>query len=191
MKRVLRYLAPGLFCVLCFACQVSAAEASTAPAKTCGEISQFVARTLAASQQAKALWSGEGLQCAAAMNVPADAALDLSRERWNAGLQRWEFTLRCVRAQQCLPFLAWGRGEAPPPNAAVGESRSSMERAALLVKKGQPAMLTWDQDGIRVALPVTCLDAGELGETVRVRLKNIPRTLRAEVVAAGAVRIGL
>jgi flagella basal body P-ring formation protein FlgA len=60
-----------------------------------------------------------------------------------------------------------------------------------LVKPGQTAMLTWEQAGIRVVLPVTCLDAGGLGQFVRVRFKNAARTLWAEVIGESTLRASL
>jgi flagella basal body P-ring formation protein FlgA len=60
-----------------------------------------------------------------------------------------------------------------------------------LIKPGQTATLTWEQSGIRVVLPVTCLDGGGLGQLVRIRFKNGAQTLRAEVVGAGSLRAGL
>jgi len=63
--------------------------------------------------------------------------------------------------------------------------------AERLVAPGETATLTWDQGGIRVVLPVTCLDAGAMGQFVRVRLKNATRILRAEVVGAGTLRASL
>jgi flagella basal body P-ring formation protein FlgA len=60
-----------------------------------------------------------------------------------------------------------------------------------LVKPGQIVTLTWDQRGIRIVLPVTCLDAGGMGQFVRVRLQNAPRVLRAEVVGQAMLRASL
>jgi flagella basal body P-ring formation protein FlgA len=52
-------------------------------------------------------------------------------------------------------------------------------------------MLRWDQGGIRVVLPVTCLDGGGLGEHVRARLKSAARILPAEVLQDGTLRASL
>jgi len=63
--------------------------------------------------------------------------------------------------------------------------------AERLVKPGQTATLTWEQAGLRIVLPVTCLDAGGLGEFVRVRFKNAARILRAEVMGKATLRASL
>jgi flagella basal body P-ring formation protein FlgA len=69
--------------------------------------------------------------------------------------------------------------------AAQGKGES------LLVRPGQTATLIWDKGGIRVILPVTCLEAGARGQVVRVRLKNVVRTLRAEVMEDGTLQVRL
>ena len=56
------------------------------------------------------------LDCAAARNVPEDASLELVKAKWNAGLQRREFALRCGRPEDCIPFLVWE----PADTAAAG-----------------------------------------------------------------------
>ena len=139
------------------------------------------------------------LDCSAARNVPQDSSLELVKAKWNAGLQRQEFALRCEHPEDCIPFLVWRRadtGAAESDQSSLfsrnrGGANSEGKEAVPLIKTGQTAMLTWDEAGIRVVLPVTCLDAGGLGQRVRVRFKNAPRTLRAEIVGAGMVRASL
>jgi len=166
--------------------------------KPCAEIARFV---FSAAAPETTSWNSPRptvVNCAAAGGVPEDAPLELLRTAWNAGLQRWEFALRCVRPGDCVPFLVWAQGE-KPPSAALANARhdelvtadSTGTRGARLVQPGQTAMLTWEQAGIRIVLPVTCLDAGALGQTVRVRFKNAARIVRAEVVGAGALRTSL
>jgi hypothetical protein len=178
--------------------------------KSCAEISRFVASS-APPQEIESVHGGwqRELDCAAARSIPEDASLELTKTVWNGALQRWEFALRCARPEDCVPFLVWAReGKKHPSqagNAQSGTVRSltaSAESSAQalaksgsgtvrLVKPGQTATLTWDQAGIRVVLPVTCLDAGGLGQFVRVRFKNAARMMRAEVVGAGTLRASL
>jgi Chaperone for flagella basal body P-ring formation len=152
-------------------------------------------------------WENE-LNCAAARDIPEGTALELTKSVWNAPLRRWEFTLRCSRPEDCVPFLIWASEQKTLPFTVAdtqnGDSRylSLMKESPLgleharkaeggaerLVKPGHTATLTWEQAGIRVVLPVTCLDAGGLGQLVRVRFKNTPGILRAEVVGAGMLR---
>jgi Chaperone for flagella basal body P-ring formation len=170
-------------------------------AKSCADIRGFLASAAPADEMAGAPsgWQ-EKVDCAAARSIPQSAPLELTKTIWNTALRRWEFALRCVRPGDCVPFLVWVRADA---------SRGAVQRAALpaesstralvkagsggerLVKRGQVAMLTWEQGGIRVVLPVTCLDAGGLGQLVRVRFGNGARTLQAEVVGEGTLRASL
>lgn len=177
--------------------------------KSCAEIARFVAGAAAAEDlgNAPSRWR-EDLDCAAARGVPEEAPLELAKTTRNTALERWEFALRCTRPGDCVPFMVWanepkagGGGVAASQGGAwrrakaAGESSSRLRTVAngaeRLVAVGQTATLTWDQGGIRVVLPVTCLDAGGLGQMVRVRLKNAARILQAEVVGEGTLRASL
>lgn len=179
--------------------------------KSCVEIAQFVeAATLSQSSEAASLFERKNLDCPAARSVPREASLELVRSTWNPGLRRWEFALRCADAGACVPFLIWTRPQknSQSSTAAGRDLELWRERAnfilssaearkegtndqAQFVKPGQTVTLTWDQGGIRVTLPVTSLEAGGMGETVRVQLKNAARILRAEVVGDRLVRAEL
>jgi hypothetical protein len=180
-------------------------------AKSCAEIARFVASAAPAQDVASvpSQWRDD-LDCAAARGIPENTPLELTKTAWNEALQRWEFALRCVRPEDCVPFLVWAHGEKTTPAGVANAQSGAVRRitilagsspqlltkagesgAARLVKPGQAATLTWDQAGIRVVLPVICLDAGGLGQFVRVRLKSAARILRAEVVGEAALRVSL
>jgi hypothetical protein len=160
-------------------------------------------------------WLNENdLSCAGVPGIPEDTPLELSRTAWNTALQRWEFALHCARPADCVPFLVWARErktfpgartdrqentavENDPPGlhgagagagAKTGRSTGEIRQ---LVEPGETVTLTWEQAGIRIVLPATCLDAGALGQFVRVRFKNASGILRAEVVGAGRLRASL
>ncbi len=172
--------------------------------KSCAEIASLLAGAAPTrgATIARGQWR-EDLNCAAARDIAENAALELSKTAWNAASQRWEFTLRCARPEECVPFLVWTREEKMPPASDAqggGGARSGKIRevakgggngAERLVKPGQTATLTWEQAGLRIVLPVTCLDAGGLGQFVRVRFKNAARTLRAEVMGKAILRASL
>jgi len=173
--------------------------------KSCAEIAHFVADAAPPEEMSKAAsrWQSD-LNCAAARGIAEDAALELTKSVWNATLQRREFSLRCARSEECVPFLVWVHEDAKPFRNGVIErlagephkdlrelSKARSSSGERLVKPGQTATLTWDQSGIRVVLPVTCLDAGALGQFVRVQFKNTPRILRAEVVGVALLRASL
>jgi len=167
--------------------------------KSCAEIARFVASAAPAQDMAGAPGRlGQNLDCAAIRGIPEGAPLQLTRTKWNPALRRWEFGLRCARPEECVPFLVSAHvvdaqsRRASPAFLAESSARVPIKAGASgakrLINTGQTAILTWDQGGIRVVLPVTCLDGGELGEFVRVRFKNAAGTLRAEVVGEGTLR---
>lgn len=177
--------------------------------KSCEQIAKFVADAAPASTAGAPVWKQQDLDCAAARAIPAAAPLELTQTAWNAVLRRWEFSLRCARAGDCVPFLVWSREpvvgdgisksrakrrftlSAESSSAESSRSDSSPGGGESTIKRGQTATLVWDQAGIRVVLPVTCLDAGAVGQVVRVQLKNAPRILRAEVMGEGMLRAAL
>jgi hypothetical protein len=153
----------------------------------CSEVARFLAG--AAPNLSREVGWQNGLHCDAARNVAAGAELSLKGTRWNPLLQRWEFVLQCRRAGECVPFLVWLAADNGGALFSTATARLQSEDAA--VKRGQTAMLTWDQGGIRVVVPVMCLEPGAIGQSIRVRIENAGRTLRAEVVAAGELRVSL
>lgn len=173
---------------------------------SCAGIARFLAdesslRTVAGETTR----SENRMDCAGARGVPADALLELTKSGWNPALQRWEFALRCTRPEQCIPFLVWRSGEANasgrPDGMKSATASASSAGASIgfarggdigrLVKPGQTVTLSWDGGGIRIVLPVTCLDGGGAGELVRVRFKNTSRILQAEVLGDGTLRARL
>jgi hypothetical protein len=172
--------------------------------KSCAEIARFVARAAATGDMPNldSRWR-EDLDCAGARGIPEKAVLEVAKSGWNAARARWEFALRCARPGDCIPFMVWvAAAKSASAMASLSEARRRASASGKfspgledgtndnqgLVKAGQTATLTWDERGIRVVLPVTCLDAGGLGQFVRVRLKNAARILRAEVVGQGTLR---
>jgi hypothetical protein len=181
--------------------------------KSCVDFARFVAAAVPAEvpKRASALRNQQpAIDCAAAPRIPQNTPLELTKTSWNTGLHRWEFAVRCSRSEDCVPFLLWMQkentaaaeltsgqtalrqsSESPAPNLAPARSQPGGNNLKRLVQRGQTVTLTWDQSGIRMVLPVTCLDAGALGEFVWVRFKNAPGILRAEVMADGTLRVSL
>ncbi len=186
--------------------------------KSCDEIWETVAQQLRAHSSAAAEFAipaalvedprPRAVDCGAANRVPHGARLELSKIFWDPALRSWEFSLHCADSRDCIPFLVRLRASSPArliaqvPNRAaiaVATSRSATPRQAiaphtgseLLVRPGQTVTLRWEQEGIRLVLPVTCLDRGALGESVRVRIRSSNRVLRAEVIGPGELRSAL
>jgi hypothetical protein len=176
---------------------------------SCREIEAFVSRALrmqtqvAAPQAARRESDGfqnfpAGLDCGRAGRVPQAAPLELIRVFWDPALRTWEYSLRCVRSSDCVPFLVRPASYAAESKAAASATgfasrRERPQPAAVppVVQVGQAATLLWEQDGIRAMVPVTCLDHGAIGTVIRARTKNGNRILRAEVVSAGILRAAL
>jgi hypothetical protein len=175
--------------------------------KSCADIAGMIARdSSAAAKMAAAPLNPASrddasappgqLDCSSLHEVPRKAQLELLHTAWNAGLHRWEFVVRCHRAEECVPFLVSTEGQPlrePPAEGAIKDYRSEASRpeAAERIRVGEGATLVWEQSGLRVILPVVCLEAGEVGQSIRVRVRNGNRTLRAQVVGAGRVRVAL
>ncbi|HEY6769644.1 MAG TPA: flagella basal body P-ring formation protein FlgA [Candidatus Sulfotelmatobacter sp.] len=164
--------------------------------KSCGDIARQLNRSEGLPDP-----TVKDLNCAALPAIASDEPLELMDNRWNEQLHRREFVLRCVRRQECVPFLLWTSVERSSSAKFVHRMPGSQRQhslmagtrsdgASLLVKLGQTATLTWDRAGIRIVLRVTCLEAGSAGQMVRVRFKNVNRVIRAEVMSDGTLRVG-
>jgi Chaperone for flagella basal body P-ring formation len=167
----------------------AAAQSQT---KSCAEFSEFAARASLREFGSSRGWVMP-MQCSGTPRISESTQLELVKSGWNAALQRWQFALRCADSRTCVPFLLWTRSTKPRlpaamENASAASTRIKRER---LIAAGQTATLTWDQAGIRVTVPVTCMDGGSFGDRVRVRLKNSALILDAEVVGVKSVRAQL
>jgi hypothetical protein len=165
--------------------------------KSCAAIADFARQSLTQADGRDVPL--ENFNCAAAQSIPEGTRLALTKSAWNTGLQRWEFSLRCSQSEDCVPFLVWARAVSGSRASKPGRTllpfpslRKSFETHGggneRLIKTGQTATLCWDERGIRIVLPVTCLDSGTLGQTVRVEFKNARRILRAEIMSDGTLR---
>jgi len=148
-----------------------------------------------------------GVECGAAGRIPRAARLLLNKTAWDASTGRWNVVARCAHAEDCVPFLIQVPGsgaefQSESASASAGDSSAPTTRPRNvashlrpasasekpLVQPGQHATLVWDQDGIRVAGTVTCLDRGGMGDAVRARMGPGGRVIRATVVRAGLLR---
>ena len=143
------------------------------------------------------------IACGAAERINSDAPVRLTRTRWNRASENWEISARCADPRDCVPFLVVLPGDTPanlpallklaPDAATVSASRLSPhgEDSGVkpLVVAGSRAMLTWDAEGVRVVVPVFCLDSGGEGQAVRARIIEGGRVVRAVVVSRGMLRI--
>jgi flagellar basal body P-ring formation chaperone FlgA len=136
------------------------------------------------------------LDCGAMPRLAPGISLDLAKIFYDRPLHSWEFLVRCAAPADCVPFLVrWPRpagAEQRQEGLAQLSSYASRDnpspRQHVLLRPGETATLIWDQDGIRVVLPVICLDRGNIGDSIRVRIKSGSRVLRAQIVNESLLR---
>jgi Chaperone for flagella basal body P-ring formation len=142
--------------------------------------------------------------CGAAGRIAQDVSLEVAETTWNSRQSSWEIRVRCTRASDCVPFLLRVNDiEARPPSDGsnrlqavasreLGNGASTRRVEAVVpnpvVRPGQTLMLIWDGVGIRVSVPVLCLDPGEPGQQVRARIVRGGLVLRAIVIDAETLR---
>ena len=147
-----------------------------------------------------------GLECGAAGRIAEDAVLEPARKKWNAGLETWDVSVECVHSGECVPFLVRVPERRFQDAASISDHRklgakprlgrltsSGLAGAlsqAVAVRRGQKVSLVWEASGIRATVPAISLDAGALGESVRVRVEPSGLILRAMVTDRGQVRAG-
>ncbi len=173
--------------------------------KSCANIAAVIAKAVAGTNSPSSLVSAADLDCGAAMSVPAEARLEWQKAFWDTRLEAWVFSLRCQRASECIPFLVRTRRDSAATlndflDERLGRGRASGHAPALrntadnlshdiAIRPGQPAELVWEQSGIRIAVPVTSLDPGRIGDAVRVRTREAGGAiLRAQVLASGRLK---
>jgi len=171
---------------------------------SCAEFSRAVMnapRTGSVSPLSSSPANFADIDCGPAERLPQNAKLEITKVVWDRGIRQWHLSVRCLPASDCVPFLVRVQGQMPAsspvpdfrvtrlPAAPYSTPRSSKNAAT--VKSGQKMTLLWEQSGIRMVVPVICLDAGAIGDSVRVRTKSGGRVLRAEVVNGAILRVRL
>jgi flagella basal body P-ring formation protein FlgA len=133
---------------------------------------------------------------------PSQAALQVTRWRWDALRQEIQFYLRCSTPQICRPFLATARPRddevlaalravapggapaAPSPFANAG-IKTSLPHEARLIRTGEHVRLLLAGPNIRIQLAAICLEPGGLGQRVRVRGIGDTKVFLARVMGPG------
>ena len=143
-------------------------------------------------------------------NIPAQygklhflAPLDLSNPTAAfkvIGIEKWQdasamVRIRCVNSADCMPFFVMLRW----PSAAERDAslrapvlvREHIAKRAVqdvLVRAGEQATLVLENKKLRIVAPVTCLENGTLGQTIRVRSADHKKIQKAEVESAGLLK---
>jgi flagella basal body P-ring formation protein FlgA len=127
------------------------------------------------------------------------------RDAWLEVLQvtHWQedklkVELRCHDPRVCLPFYvvinqggtAVKFGQTMAADTEVDAKHSVLEMPAEkpLMRSGDPATLTFADKGLRITMPVVCLENGQRGQRIRVASADHKRFYKAEIVGPGLLR---
>jgi hypothetical protein len=111
--------------------------------------------------------------------------LKILSAKWDRRQQSLDFQFRCRDRQSCGNFLV----RAPLPQLPA-QYRDLVARAkpALAAHAGDPAMLTMRSGPLLMHIPVVCLQAGAVGETIRARDRLGKKIFRGDIVGTGKLQ---
>lgn len=111
------------------------------------------------------------------------------------GPREMRLRIACRDRSACLPFFAIARFpaqvnstllpvkvERQPGSTALTSATQSETAAPPILHSGSPASLYFDGDRVHVRLEVICLEAGALGDKVRVTTRDRKQVFVAEIV---------
>jgi len=109
------------------------------------------------------------------------------------GSERLSVRMECIQSDACLPFFVGIRigPESEEQTAAISTRYSmtgSTPRAAAVVRAGTTVNLFLDGEHVHIRIPVTCLESGAPGQTIRVEDKGHRIFYTAQVVDGSSVR---
>jgi hypothetical protein len=114
---------------------------------------------------------------------------------WQADKLKVE--LRCHDPRACLPFyvlVSEGRMADNSGLASAGTGAGGNQPALevtvekLLMRSGDPATLSFANQGLSITMPVICLQSGHRGQMIRVASADHKRFYKAEIVGPGLLK---
>ena len=124
------------------------------------------------------------------LQLPEQARLHVAAVHAAGGAGTWLLRLECSRRVECLPFEVRlqmrGQDNRSIPGAAtdsLAEPGNSL--APPVVRAGQRVLLSEEASGMHLSAPAICLQAGRLGQRIRVRNVASGRVVLARVGADG------
>ena len=116
--------------------------------------------------------------------ISGNARLELVKKTWDPSTRAWEFIVRCAVASDCVPFLV--RVPAEDQHDEVVPLVEKHPFSSPSVHVGEKTEVVWDDNGLRLVLRGTALDAGRNGNSIRVRLKA-GHVVYANITSSGVV----
>ena len=129
---------------------------------------------------------------ASGLRLSGDARLHVAAVH-PAGPDSWLLRMECGSRVECLPFEVVLRGRGGEDIVASPSEHSSQSPAlgdALappVVRAGQRVQLAEEISGMHLSAPAVCLQAGGVGQKIRVRNSSSGRVVLARVRSAGHV----
>ena len=105
--------------------------------------------------------------------------------------ERMAFSTRCIRRSDCPQFVVSAAEKSLGTrirNSSRDAASSSHLRAKSIARAGERATLMLEEAGMRITMPVVCLQNGSLSERIRVREANGRRVFHAQVAGRGLLR---
>lgn len=106
--------------------------------------------------------------------------------------------LRCHDPRACLPFYVLvdqiraadkpGQTAAMPADVQAKPPLLETTAEKPLMRSGDPATLTFSDQGLRITMPVVCLENGHQGQKIRVASADHKRFYKAEIVGPGLLK---
>jgi Chaperone for flagella basal body P-ring formation len=140
-------------------------------------------------------------------SLEQNPVLEVARATWDSRDHDLQFELRCADRTSCRRFLVRASVKTDSFSNLSSELESLTSRAPFrsamsprnpkrpsgvpLVQPGKRAMLIMEGGGIRITLPVICLQRGGRSQQVRVRELRGQRIFQAQVVGEKLLRAAL
>ena len=115
---------------------------------------------------------------------------------WHQDMLKVE--LRCHDPRACLPFYVLvdqiraadkpGQTAAMPADVQAKPPLLETTAEKPLMRSGDPATLTFSDQGLRITMPVVCLENGHQGQKIRVASADHKRFYKAEIVGPGLLK---
>ncbi len=129
------------------------------------------------------------------VRVPEQASLRVAAVHSVPAANTWLVRMECGSRRECLPFEVVLRGRTLDAAAGIGSRSAPSYPApdsridAPLVQAGQRVQLAEDVSGMHLSTAAICLEAGSLGQRIRVRNVSSRRIVLARVRAAGQLMV--